>query len=476
MQASHEAHVPFQSPDGAIGPLNGGDAANLISAMADIAIVVDGRGLVRDVTIGAKDLLREDYRGWLGKPWIETVALDSRPKVEQLLRDARKGGPLRWRHINYPSGMGEDVPVRYSAISIGDDDHVVAIGRDLRVVAGLQQRLADAQQEMEREYARLRSAETRYQVLFQITSEAVVIADAANLRVSEANPAALRLLGMAGRRATGLLLADLFAPGSQPALQSLLLAARGSGRSTTQPLTLAASGAPALVSLSLFRHESAAHVLMRLASPSGAVAAKREDSLVGAIIDRLPDGFAVTDDSWRILSVNAAFLDLVQLPNEMQARARTLEDFIGAPGVDFRVLTANLRQNGSVRHFTTFMRNTHGGSEKVEVTAVAVPDDREPCYGFTFRTPLRRSAAPGIGAGEMPRSVEQLTELVGRVSLKDLVRESTDMIEKFAIEAALQLTGDNRASAADMLGLSRQSLYVKLRRYGLGDLEGRMDG
>jgi DNA-binding protein Fis len=31
------------------------------------------------------------------------------------------------------------------------------------------------------------------------------------------------------------------------------------------------------------------------------------------------------------------------------------------------------------------------------------------------------------------------------------------------------MTGDNRASAAEMLGLSRQSLYVKLRRYGLAE-------
>jgi DNA-binding protein Fis len=29
------------------------------------------------------------------------------------------------------------------------------------------------------------------------------------------------------------------------------------------------------------------------------------------------------------------------------------------------------------------------------------------------------------------------------------------------------MTGDNRASAALLLGLSRQSLYVKLRRYGM---------
>jgi len=38
------------------------------------------------------------------------------------------------------------------------------------------------------------------------------------------------------------------------------------------------------------------------------------------------------------------------------------------------------------------------------------------------------------------------------------------------IEAALELTGDNRASAAEMLGLSRQSLYVKLRRFGMSDV------
>ncbi len=55
--------------------------------------------------------------------------------------------------------------------------------------------------------------------------------------------------------------------------------------------------------------------------------------------------------------------------------------------------------------------------------------------------------------------------------MKELVREATEVIERLSIEAALELTNDNRASAAEMLGLSRQSLYVKLRRYGLGDLD-----
>ena len=40
--------------------------------------------------------------------------------------------------------------------------------------------------------------------------------------------------------------------------------------------------------------------------------------------------------------------------------------------------------------------------------------------------------------------------------------------EGFTItQSALTLTQNNRASAAEMLGLSRQSLYVKLRRFGM---------
>ena len=36
-----------------------------------------------------------------------------------------------------------------------------------------------------------------------------------------------------------------------------------------------------------------------------------------------------------------------------------------------------------------------------------------------------------------------------------------------ALSRALDLTGGNRTATAELLGLSRQSLYVKLDRYGL---------
>jgi DNA-binding NtrC family response regulator len=63
--------------------------------------------------------------------------------------------------------------------------------------------------------------------------------------------------------------------------------------------------------------------------------------------------------------------------------------------------------------------------------------------------------------------MSNIVELVGSSTLKDIVSETTDVIEKICIETAIELTRNNRVAAAEMLGLSRQSLYVKLRKYGM---------
>ena len=107
----------------------------------------------------------------------------------------------------------------------------------------------------------------------------------------------------------------------------------------------------------------------------------------------------------------------------------------------------------------------------MEISGVFVESDNAPpCYGLTIRAVRRASPTPGVPRAGLSRSVEQLSELVGRVTLKELVRESTDLVERLCIEAALELTRNNRASAAEILGLSRQGLYSKLHKFGLGNL------
>jgi DNA-binding NtrC family response regulator len=102
---------------------------------------------------------------------------------------------------------------------------------------------------------------------------------------------------------------------------------------------------------------------------------------------------------------------------------------------------------------------------------VSVTEGDTPCFGFALHPISRQKAAQGKQVHGLLRSVDEFTKLVGKVPLKELVRESTDIIERLCIEAALQINGDNRAGAAEMLGLSRQSLYVKLHRYGISSPE-----
>ncbi len=212
---------------------------------------------------------------------------------------------------------------------------------------------------------------------------------------------------------------------------------------------------------------------MRLTYPqggAGAVVLPKAKSRLLKLVESVPDAFVVTDADGRIQTVNAAFLEMTQLASEEQVVGEQLERWLGQPGVEMEVLTANLRQRGPVRLFATTLRGEYGAVVDVEISAVSVVNGAGPCLGFAIRDVGTRVAPPARIGAKAPRSVEQLTELIGQVPLKDLVREATDVIERLCIEAALELTGDNRASAAEMLGLSRQSLYVKLRRYGLGDL------
>lgn len=460
-------------------------ALALVAAAGDIALVVDARGVIRDVaTNEGSDSLSEDSISWIGRPWLDTVTLESRGKVEALLRDVAASGVSRRRQVNHPTVAGPDLPIAYTAVRLGGPaGGVVAVGRDMRAIASLQQRLVETQQALERDYWRLRHVETRYRLLFQVSSEAILVVDASNRRIVDANDAAGRLFDKSTDKLIGRTFPIGVNPDTEPALEEALANARTAGRSGTVEARLANGGASVEVSVSCFRQDAVSLFLVRFTATGVSSARAPEDGAqVAELVSNAPDGFVITDVEGRVLSANRSFLDLVQLAGEQQAHGRLISEWIGRPGADLGVFLATLRKHGAIRLMATAVRGEQGGTSEAEISAAAAPTDAPQCIGFILRDVGRRVAHGPQGARDLTLAVEQLTSLVGRVALRDLLRDTSDLVERHFIEAALELTEDNRTAAAEVLGLSRQSLYVKMRRHqlaGAGDPqlpEGRQAG
>jgi transcriptional regulator PpsR len=492
--------------------LNGVDvnaAAALIAAATDVAVVIDAANIIRDVAFQS-DATAHDFMGagrWVGRSWRDTVTAESRAKIDEMLREVRIKPQSRGaRQVNYPVPEGKseagaaELAVMFTVLPVGTSGLVIAVGRDLRAFGVLQQRVVDVQQSFERDFAKMRHIETRYRILFQMTPEPVLIADATSFKIIEANPAARELAAALAKisagasaktpagssakitagapaKIIGMVLHQLFKPESAAGLDAALATVNVTGRADRIEVLPAGDALPMNLSACTFRQGSTRLLLVRLdpVTPGAALLPTFDDARekMLKLVERVPDGFVVTEQDGRIVAANEAFLEMTQLRNEGQARGQSLERWIGRPGVDLGVLLNNLRQHGLVRLFSTTLRDEFGAQSDVEISAGAVINGGETCYGFAIRGISRRVvAAPATTTPRaFPKSLEQIIELIGRVSLKELVRETTDVIERLSIEAALTMTGDNRASAAEVLGVSRQSLYVKMRRHGLIDAE-----
>jgi transcriptional regulator PpsR len=442
-------------------------AASLVSVASDVALVLDAAGVIQSVSFGGAEPVTPAARDWVGRRWADTVTGETREKVEELLRETAATGLSRRRQVNHPSAAGGDVPIAYTTVRLGKHGQVLAVGQDLRAIWAVQQRLIETQQAMERDYWQMRQAETRYRLLFQVATDAVLVVDSANLRIVDANRAAGELFDLAPEKLVGRAATAGIDPGSHAAVEELLANARVTGRAAEVRARLAAGRGEVRVSATPFRAEGGTLLLLRVRALEAQPGIADDAAQLAGLIEHTPDAVVLTDVEGRVVLANPAFLDLAQLAAAEQAKGRSLADWVGRPGADLPMVLAIARKHGIARLVATAARGEHGQATEVELSAALVPAGSRELIGFILRGVERRIAAGPQGARDLTTAVEQLTGLVGRVSLPDLVRDTSDLVERHFIKAALDMTGNNRTTAAEVLGLSRQSLYVKLRRHRL---------
>lgn len=465
IQQGEEKRIPFADPGEIFAGLSKTDIAQLVDSAGDFVLALDSAGTIRDVSAPAGDY--PVIHGWIGCKWVDTVTTESRDKIAQLW-DGSGPADRDWRQVNHMIEGEEDFPVRYRLIGLANGEWSLAIGRDLRPVSQLQQRLLRTQQSMERDYLNLRQAETRYRVLFDNIAYPVVIVDRETRKIQQANRAGELLLGASGQSLEGRNFLDLLTPSSRDDALVYFGALAVSAIAEPISVQLRDREDPVFLLGSIFRQGGRQFLLVNMNANLNDARNHTSDRYVLDVVERMPDAFVLTNQDQDILVANMAFAEMVQAHSVDQLIGMSLADFIGRPAIDMNLLTKQLKSHHNAKNFGSIINDLNGNEEPVEISATMI-EREQPLYGYSLRSVGRRERDLPPDPRDL-RSVEQLTELVGRKPLKEIVRESTDLIERMCIEAALTHTSDNRASAAEILGLSRQSLYSKLHRFGLGNL------
>jgi transcriptional regulator PpsR len=431
--------------------------ASLLVATADLVVVLDPDDVIEDVSATLDDGHRIGLDGWRGRPFRQVVSAQSPYPVEQALERVRRSSGATRFETAHAGRDGIVLPVEYAAISVSAGKGIVLAGRDLRPLEQLRAAAEDSRLHSDR-------TEAQYRALFDISADATLVVDAATGAIARINREAVRMLGLDAATLAGRPASSLFAPSWRAMVGARLRGVRASARSDSFQAELS-GGARVSVSLHPMGDTSAPTLMLRLAvvDAQGAQAAEPD---VGAVIRASEDWVVLTEDDGTIVWANDAFMAAAQLPLAATVAGRFLHDFVRPLGGRTDDLLQRLRADRRVRLPAVEVRGVVGSARRAELSGMSLPGSSPELMAFVMRAASGTSHAPGTAiAGDL----EAMLELVGRVPMKDLVRDTTDAIEKMCIEAALGLTGNNRAAAARVLGLSRQALYLKLERHGIGD-------
>ncbi len=439
----------------------------------DITLLLDMDGVIREATLSPA-MSAEKIDGWLGRHWVD-LAGETGAKVKRMVNDARVSGISAFRQINqrFPSGL--EIPMEFTTVLLGGRAGMLAIGKNLQAVAELQSRLIAAQQTMERDYWKLREIETRYRLVFDASNEAVMIVSTAHLRIIEANRTAIDALNSTRRRnedLSGRELLQEIAAQDRDAVRDMLARVRDRGKALSILVHLGADAKPWMLRGSLITAEPG-HVFLLQFTAATELSPRIETaelSPVGELVDRLPDGFVALDGGGVIRYANQAFLDLVQVGAKGSVIGESLGRWLWQPGADLNALLANVQRHKTVRLFTTTIRGELGSDTEIEMSAGAGEGEGNDLVsvGVLLRNVARR--LPFSGDGELLRTaLGSLNEQIGKSSLRTLVKNTVSIVEQHYVKEALELANGNRTATAELLGLSRQSLYAKLNRYGLDD-------
>ena len=446
----------------------------VLTSFADVCVVISADGLVVSALAKSETFSPDLCASWVGTPLANQLgAASARRLTEKLeaLSHSPANSPRRpaaWLELIHELGPNQTVPIRYALHKMPNENKFLLAGEDQRSIMEIQQQLLNAQIALERDYEAQREIDTRYRILMDFTDEAVALVAIGSGAIVDINHGAAQLLGYSRSDMINQPLSRFFKGFSRESLLAVIDNGNHSSASDIRSFETRNTQRSLQLTGKIFRASGEQLAMLRLSDTvEGTVGDGQLISGLRQLFLKGVDAIVFTDRDGTILAAGETFLNLTDFPANSAIKGRSVAEFLGRGTVDLRVLLDNARRAGQLRMYATKIKTDFGTQLPVEISATWLDDQFEPVMALVFRNATNASTVRVDQSAAPDSNMSNIVELVGSSTLKDIVSETTDVIEKICIETAIELTRNNRVAAAEMLGLSRQSLYVKLRKYGM---------
>ena len=440
---------------------------NIISEFGDINIILDTRGKILQIRTPAGSILK-NLNSWINKNIYDFLTIESKEKLNFHLTSLSdlSQSCTKWFELNHISENTGEFPVKYKGFKAVDKKNVILIGNDLSLVAEIQKKFVNSQLALEREYSRYRSFETKYKALIEFSEEPLFLLDGVTGKILNLNDSAAKIINEKRDKLVGKSLSKFFNFKNDNEFIELLKSDEIVKNYNSN------KNIKSKFQSSIFRAENEVCIIVRLQKENEVKVKENElNNILSKFYDNTRYGIVFTDSIGTIKHVNDSFISLCKIENQQLLIERPFSDFLARGIIDMKVLIEATLENGSTMPFKTQLISNYDIKTEIEITSTKTSINFVDyiCFLISHR-PNESEPETENNINEnvvSEKATKKIMKLVGSAPLKDLVADTSDIVEKICIETALKMTKNNRVATAEMLNLSRQSLYVKLRKYNL---------
>ena len=431
---------------------------------SDICLLIDDKGYILDVS--SKTFEHLSY--WKEQNLRDILTPESVRKIFSYLDVSSQSlnNKKEALELNHKLQDSSEFAISYHTHDTGVSNQSLLTGQSLKEITEIQKQLIDTQIQLEREYETYRAYDVRYRVVLESSTDALAILENQTLKIQDYNERTANILvsGVENIKSTNF--SNYFADISMEDLYEKLK--DGNLDTETNTAQKLVSGQKVNLQSVVFRSGGDLLLLVKiLPEYQNKQNETYNDPIFREFYQKCADPTILTDESGRIVFVNDKFLEVGSIIEYADVYNEFFEKFLERGALDQRVLIETLKSEGLVGTYSTKLKCEHGTNADVEISGSTINRNNKTYFGFILRTSTKLKIVGKSKDAVSDKALENAMKLVGSAPLKDLVSDTSDVVERICIKTALELTRNNRVAAAEMLGLSRQGLYIKLRKYGL---------